>query len=127
MASTLYSRIHADYEDLDNETGTAPGFLVEVKENDGGVGVCFYPDGEVSPKRPGVGRAQVFMTAEEARELLAGLRDAIARADAKNRANERGAGSLQRRAVNGREPGLAYVPVPVERQPSAYVWRTTAE
>lgn len=90
MASNFYSRIHADYEDLDNGTGDRPGFLFEIKEQDGGVGICLYPAGDpLSKKLPkaltdeGVGRAQVFMTGAEARELLAGLEEAIERAESK--------------------------------------------
>ena len=91
MASNFYSRIHADYEDLDNDTGLRRGFLFEIKENDGGVGICLYPDGYLSKTLPkelseaGVGRAQVFMTGAEARELLAGLEEAIERAELKVR------------------------------------------
>ena len=90
MASNFYSRIHADYEDLDNDTGHRPGFLFEIKENDGGVGICLYPAGEpLSKKLPkelseaGIGRAQIFMTGAEARELLARLQEAIERAEFK--------------------------------------------
>lgn len=85
MASNFYSRIHADYEDLDNDSGRRPGFLFEIKENDGGVGICLYPGGELTTDEPEIGRAQVFMTAAEARDLMTALQEAIERAEFKNR------------------------------------------
>jgi hypothetical protein len=36
MANKFYGKLLPDYGDLDNQTGTAPGYRVYVLENDGG-------------------------------------------------------------------------------------------
>lgn len=83
MASHFYSKNVPDYGDLDNQTGTRPPLLVEIVENDGGVGLLIYDD------RLGSGKASgVFFNVEEAKDLLASLREAIERAEPKNARHE---------------------------------------
>lgn len=81
MASNFYSKVLPDYEDLENVTGEHPGFELDITEQDRGIGVLMHP--APGKKGDGVGRAQVYMTPEEARELVRGLQEAIARAESK--------------------------------------------
>lgn len=90
MASNFYSEIAPDYEDGDNTTGTRPGYLVEVVENDGGVGLSISlikGDPRLNGDR-GVEYRGIFLHVDDAQELLNGLRNAIERARPKN-ANHR--------------------------------------
>ena len=81
MASNFYSKVLPDYEDLENVTGERPGFELDITEQDGGIGLLMHP--APGTKGGGVGKAQVYMTLNEARELIQGLQGAIERAELK--------------------------------------------
>ena len=77
MASIMYSEELRDYRDLENATGKCPGYLVEVGEKDGGIGLHMYE--QWSP--PGSAKGySAFMSVEEAKALVKGLQEAIDRA-----------------------------------------------
>ena len=81
MASNFFRQVFPDYEDLENSTGQHPGFEVAVVEQDGGVGLLIDPQPGLAAE--GHGRAQVFMTTEQAHALVKGLVEAIERAESK--------------------------------------------
>ena len=82
MASCIYSKKLPDYGDLDNVTGTAPGYKVFVLENDGGVSLQMFHDEKDDPT---TSRGySVFMNVDETRVLIEGLQKAIERAEPKN-------------------------------------------
>ena len=80
MASKFYGKHLPDYGDLDNITGTAPGYRVYILENDGGI--CLQMLHADEDPVTGVGAA-VFLNTEEARELMGSLLQAIERAEPK--------------------------------------------
>ena len=83
MASNFYSKIVPDYRDLDNQTGERPALLVEIVENDGGVGLLIHDD------HLGSGKASaIFFNVEEAEDFATSLREAIERAEPKNAHHE---------------------------------------
>jgi len=80
MASLMYAKLLPDYGDLDNKTGTCPGYRVYILENDGGVSLQMMHPSE----DPSSGKSEsVFLNVEEAEELLNGLQEAIDRAKPK--------------------------------------------
>ncbi len=81
MASKMYGKLLPDYGDLDNVTGTAPGYRVYVLENDGGISLQLIHANEDPVTSQG---SSVFLNVEEARELIEGLQEAIDRAEPKN-------------------------------------------
>jgi len=81
MASNFFRQVFPDYEDLENNSRQRPGFEVSVVEQDGGVGLMMDPQSGL--EGTGVGRAQVFMTVEQAHALVQGLNEAIDRAESK--------------------------------------------
>ena len=81
MASKMYGKLLPDYGDLDNKTKTCPGYRLFVLENDGGVSVQLIHADE----NPSTARGHsVFLNVKEARELIAGLEEAVGRASIKN-------------------------------------------
>jgi hypothetical protein len=82
LASCFYSKVAVDYSDGDNATGTRPGYLVEVVENDGGVGVSMsLIEGDARfMKGSSDGYRGVFLHVEDARELISCLQQAVERA-----------------------------------------------
>jgi hypothetical protein len=78
MASNFFRKVFPDYE---GTTPQRPGFEVNVVEQDGGVGLSLDPQPGLNAE--GVGRAQVFMTTEQAHELVQALIEAIDRAETK--------------------------------------------
>ncbi|GAB6392943.1 MAG: hypothetical protein MdMp014T_2316 [Treponematales bacterium] len=82
MASCMYSKKLPDYGDLDNVTGSAPGYKVYVSENDGGVLLQMFHAERDNPMTS-MGYS-VFMNVAEAKGLLRGLQMAINRAEPKH-------------------------------------------
>ena len=80
MGSKIYGVLLPDYGDLDNVTGTAPGYRVYIVENDGGVGLQMIHANDDPSRTPG---SAVFMNVNEAKEMLHHLKDAIDRAESK--------------------------------------------
>jgi hypothetical protein len=81
MASCIYSKLLPDYGDLDNVSGTAPGYRVYIFENDGGVSVQMMHVDDDPMTASGYA---VFMNVEEAKEFQCKLQEAIQRAGTKN-------------------------------------------
>jgi ArsR family metal-binding transcriptional regulator len=81
MGSKMYGKLLPEYEDLDNKTKTAPGFRVYVIENDGGISLQMI---HANDDPVTTGGSSIFMNVDEARELIAGLEEAIDRAEPKN-------------------------------------------
>lgn len=79
MASNFYSRIAPDYGDLDDKSGGCPGYLVDVRENDGGVGVSLSAGPPAWKDSRGV-----FLTPAEGEQLVDALRQAIKRSRSKS-------------------------------------------
>lgn len=77
MASNFYDKNLPDYGDLDNGTGTCPGFRFGVRENDGGIGIDMGP---VKDNVDGDTFYRGFLNVEEAEELVAAFQRAIERA-----------------------------------------------
>ncbi len=80
MASKMYGKLLPDYGDLDNKTGSAPGYRVYILENDGGISLQMLHADE-DPIR-GTG-SSVFLNVEEAREMIEALQEGIDRAEPK--------------------------------------------
>ena len=88
MASKFYGKHLPDYGDLDNSTGTAPGYRVYILENDGGISLQMLHAND----DPVTGKGSaVFLNTEEARELMRSLQQAMESAESKN-ANHPGRG-----------------------------------
>ncbi|MGD1046913.1 MAG: hypothetical protein ABR936_16535 [Bacteroidota bacterium] len=81
MASLFYSKHLPDYGDLDNSTGTCPGYLFLIRENDGGIGISMGP---INEDPDGDTHYGAFLNLEEAKELVRGFQEAIRRAEPKN-------------------------------------------
>jgi hypothetical protein len=81
MGSKFYGKLLPDYGDLDNKTGTAPGYRVYILENDGGLSLQMMHADE----NPSTGSAySVFLNTGEADEFMFALQEAISRAKSKN-------------------------------------------
>jgi len=89
MASKMYGKLLPNYGDLDNVTKSAPGYRVYVLENDGGVSLQMIHADENPTTSEG---SAVFLTVDEAKELIGGLQDAVDRAEPKN-ANHKSRGT----------------------------------
>lgn len=83
--SLTYNKILPDYTDLDNNSGAKPGYKVSVLEKDGGVSVQLQNSDDKSDEKT---LKAVFMNVTEANEFMAGIKNAIDRANQKN-ANHR--------------------------------------
>lgn len=83
--SLTYNKILPDYTDLDNNSGAKPGYKVSVLEKDGGVSVQLQNSDDESDEKT---LKAVFMNVTEANEFMAGIKNAIDRANQKN-ANHR--------------------------------------
>ena len=81
MASCMYSKLLPDYSDLDNDSGERPGFRLFIIENDGGISIQMQ---NAKDQIESDTTNSVFMTVNEAKELLNGLNEAINRASLKN-------------------------------------------
>ena len=81
MGSPIYSKLLPALGDLDNRTGTEPGYRVFVMEIDGGIALELVHANEDPATSKG---SSVFLNVEEAQELLQGLKNAIDRAEPKN-------------------------------------------
>jgi len=82
MASCMYSKELPDNGDLDNVTGTAPGYKVFVLENDGGISLqMFHIKKDDIMISSGY---SVFMNIDETKELIKGMQNAIECAEPKN-------------------------------------------
>lgn len=81
MGSKFYGKLLPDYRDLDNVTGTAPGYRVYIIENDGGISLQMIHAAKDPITEPG---ASVFLNVNEAHELVKDLQDAIVQAETKN-------------------------------------------
>lgn len=81
MASKIYGKLLPDYGDLDNKSGSAPGYKVYVLENDGGVSLQMIHADESSVTARGY---SVFLNVDEAEEIINGLREAVEKAKPKN-------------------------------------------
>lgn len=79
--SLMYSKILPDYTDLDNGTGSKPGYKVFILEKDGGVSVQLQNADDNSDSNT---LKAVFMNVDEANEFMDGLKEAVSRAGAKN-------------------------------------------
>lgn len=77
MASNFYDKHLPDYTDLDNETGSAPGYCFGIRENDGGIGIYMGP---INDDPDGDTFYSAFLNVSEAEELLTCLQRAIDRA-----------------------------------------------
>lgn len=81
MGSIFYAKLLPDYGDLDNKTGTAPGYRVYVLENDGGISLQMIHADKDPTTEPG---SPVFLNTKEADEFVVALQEAIHRAKSKN-------------------------------------------
>lgn len=81
MASKFYGKLLPDYGDLDNDTGTAPGYRVYVTENDGGVSLQLIHADKDPVTEAG---SCVFFSVKEAKEIIFALQEAVGRAESKN-------------------------------------------
>lgn len=81
MGSKFYGKHLPDYGDLDNATGTHPGYRVYIIENDGGVSLQMV-HAEHDPNTT-LG-SSIFMNVDEAKEMLSSLEKAIVRAESKS-------------------------------------------
>lgn len=86
MASKFFGTLLPDYEDLDNSSGTKPGYRVYVMENDGGISIQLV-HADVDPST--AEGSSVFLNVEEAKEFLKSLQDAVQRAEPKNAKHKR--------------------------------------
>ena len=82
MASIFYDKHLPDYGDLDNKTGTRPGFRFGIRENDGGIGIFMGP---INDDPDSDRYYNGFLNVNEAEDLMNCLQDAINRATPKNR------------------------------------------
>jgi len=81
MASKFYGSLLPDYGDLDNQTGTAPGYRVYVLENDGGISLQMIHADKNPVSEVGY---SVFLNVDEAKEMVESIQEAIVRAEPKN-------------------------------------------
>lgn len=81
MASKFYGKLLPDYGDLDNQTGTAPGYRVYVLENDGGISLQMVHADKDPVFEVG---SSVFLNVDEAKEMIEALQEAVDRAEPKN-------------------------------------------
>jgi hypothetical protein len=81
MASNVYSKLLPNYDDLDNESGTAPGYRVYILEKDGGISLQVIHANENPISSQGYA---VFMNVDEAREFQESFAEAIDRAAIKS-------------------------------------------
>ena len=85
MGVKFYGKLLPDYGDLDNKTGTSPGYRVYILENDGGISLQMLHASEDPIRAKG---SAVFLNVDEAHEMLVALEEAIARARPKNANHE---------------------------------------
>ena len=76
MSRETYRKLLPDVGDLDNETGNCPGYKVCVFENDAGVWIDMTHASEDRSY-------SVFLTPDEAGDLIKGIQEAIVKARAK--------------------------------------------
>jgi len=81
MASCIYSKLLPDNGDLDNITGTTPGYRVYISENDGGVSLQII---HANDDPMTASDHAVFMNVDEAKEFQQKLTEAINRAGNKH-------------------------------------------
>lgn len=88
MGSKFYGKLLPDYGNLDNKTGTAPGYRVYVLENDGGISIQIIKADQNPVLEEGY---SVFLNVDEAKEIIEALQKAVVRAEPK-KANHKARG-----------------------------------
>jgi uncharacterized protein YbcV (DUF1398 family) len=66
MSSKFYGSLLPDYADLDNTTGSAPGYRVFISENDGGISLQMIHAKDNPITTSG---SAIFMNVHEAKEM----------------------------------------------------------